>query len=167
MGIYILKTYWWAVALMLIYLGVMQSSGWNVPVFGVNGVLSSIVNPHKVILRLAQHQNLFRGHWWQLRHAGVPWRTYLPLETDVQEVQDVAQLSRQTKACWCPFCRRAQRRGAGGHRGIAKGVFKFTTWAAGTRNAKGEWEGWQLSNWKAVKMNGEIRLRRKSILIQR
>lgn len=146
---------------MLIYLGVMQSSGWNVPVFGVNGVLSSIAgSSNKVILYASPTtKTYFAGIGGNYDTLLVPWRTYFAnRKLHVQEVQDVAQLSRESEGVLVLPSAVAlsgeERAAIAAFR--AKGGAILTTWAAGTRNAKGEWEGWQFLAQLGVKMEGEI-----------
>lgn len=146
---------------VLIYLGVMQSIGWRVPTFGVNGALSYLApSGNSVILYASPNtKTYFAGIGGNYEMLLTPWRNYfLNRKLDFKEIQDVSQLSKQKEGVLILPAAVAlsdeERAAILSFR--SKGGAILTTWATGSRNGKGGWEGWQFLESLGAKMLGEI-----------
>lgn len=146
---------------IMIYISLMEFSGWNVPVFGANSVWASVAGTsNNIILYTApSSKTYFSAIGGNYETLLLPWRTYFEnRKLRFQEVQEVnrihslksgvlilpsaAALSNEERTEILAFHDR--------------GGSVLTTWATGTRNGKGDWEGWQFLAALGVKMNGEI-----------
>ena len=77
----------------LIYLGVMQTIGWRVPVLGVNGAMTYAPAAGNTVILYASSstKNFFAGIGGNYETLLVPWRNYfLNRKLDFKEIQDVA-----------------------------------------------------------------------------
>jgi hypothetical protein len=162
MGIYIPLLIIMGLAVpMLIYLGVMQATGWTPPVLGSNGALSSIAGTSsRISLYVSPStKTYFTGIGGNYDTLLVPWRAYFSnRKLDFSEIQELAQLRKQKEGIL--ILPSAVALSAEERASIAEfrshGGAILTTWATGSRNGKGEWEGWQFLEQLGVKMTGEI-----------
>ncbi|MBU4080033.1 MAG: polysaccharide deacetylase family protein [Gammaproteobacteria bacterium] len=146
---------------VVIYLAVMQSIGWRTPVLGVKGGLSYAAPAGKsLFLYTSPHTTTYlAGIGGNYETLLLPWRNYFTnRKLDFTEIQDAAELgklkqgvlvlpsalslSEEERAEILAF----QSRGGG----------VLSTWATGTRNSKGDWEGWQFLERLGARMLGEI-----------
>ena len=146
---------------VLIYLAVMQSIGWRSPVLGAQGAISYVASGRGDILFYASPNttDYLAGIGGNYETLLVPWRTYfLDRKLDVKEIQDASQLRSYSKGVLVLPSAVAlsveERTEILAFR--AKGGAILTTWATGTRNGKGDWEGWQFLEKLGAKVLGEI-----------
>lgn len=145
----------------LIYVAVMQLLGWRTPVLGMNGAMAYVAPAgSNVILYAAPNTKTYLtsigGNYETLL---VPWRNYfLDRKIQFKEIQSASQLQKYSQgvlilpsAVALDDEERAQILTF-----RAKGGAILSTWATGTRNGKGDWEGWQFLEKLGVKMLGEI-----------
>lgn len=146
---------------VLVYLAVMQAMGWRTPVLGANGAISYVTQGGSNVLLYASPNTraYLAGIGGNYETLLVPWRSYfLDRKLEVKEIVDASQL-------------RVQKRGVlvlpsavslSDEERVeimafqAKGGAILSTWATGTRNAKGDWEGWQFLENLGAKVLGEI-----------
>lgn len=145
----------------LIYLGVMQAIGWRTPVLGINGALSYMSSPgSKVILYASPNtKTYFAGIGGKYEVLLVPWRNYFSERgLGFKEIQDIAQLRefKQGVLILPSAVALSEQERAEILAFRAKGGAILVTWATGTRNDKGDWEGWQFLEKLGAKMLGEI-----------
>lgn len=145
----------------LIYVAVMQLIGWRTPVLGMNGAMSYVAPAgSNVILYAAPNTKTYLasigGNYETLL---VPWRNYfLDRKIQFEEIQNASQLQKYNQgvlilpsAVALDDEERAQVQAF-----RAKGGAILSTWATGTRNGKGDWEGWQFLENLGARMLGEI-----------
>jgi peptidoglycan/xylan/chitin deacetylase (PgdA/CDA1 family) len=145
----------------LVYLAIMQSLGWRVPVVGANGVISEMAPVgNTVILYAASNTkayfNKIGGNYDVLL---TPWRNYFGTrKLDFKEFQDADQLRKQkTGVLILPSAISLsddERNEIAAFR--ARGGAVLATWATGTRNGKGDWDGWQFLDSLGAKYIGEV-----------
>ena len=145
----------------VIYLAVMQLLGWRTPVIGVNGGLTYMASAGKsVILYTSPNTKKYlAGIGGNYETLLVPWRTYfLSRKLDVTEIQDAAQLSKLKQAVLVlpSALSLSEEERAAILAFRSRGGAILATWATGTRNAKGDWEGWQFLEGLGAKVLGEI-----------
>lgn len=145
----------------VIYLAVMQSLGWRAPLITMNGVMSFVVPSSKGVILYASSstKTYFSGAGGNYDTLLVPWRNYfsnrklsykeIRTATDLRGYKEgvlilpsAVALSDEERAEILSF--------------RSKGGSILATWAAGTRNEKGEWAGWQFLDTLGVKAVGEI-----------
>ncbi len=146
---------------LLIYLGVMQAIGWRTPVLGINGALSYMSSPGSNVTLYASPntKTYFTGIGGKYDVLLTPWRNYFAEQglgfkeiEDIAKLRDIKQgvlilpsavaLSEQERTELLTF--------------RSKGGAILATWATGTRNEKGDWEGWQFLEKLGAKMLGEF-----------
>jgi peptidoglycan/xylan/chitin deacetylase (PgdA/CDA1 family) len=145
----------------LVYLAIMQSLGWRVPVMGANAAISDVAPLGNTVILYAPsstktYLNTIGGNYDVLV---TPWRNYFTTrKLDFQEVQDASQLrKKKTGVLILPSAvslNEEERNEIAAFR--ARGGAVLATWATGTRNGKGDWEGWQFLDTLGVKYLGEI-----------
>ena len=146
---------------IMVYLGVMESSGWNLPVMGSNAIFSEVTQTSKgvTLYTSPSTKNYFAGIGGNYDTLVVPWRHYFSnRKLAFNEEQDVAQLRKLKDGVLIlpstVSLSEEERLAIASFR--ARGGSILTTWATGTRNGKGDWEGWQFLDALGVKMTGEI-----------
>lgn len=145
----------------LIYLAVMQSIGWRSPVLGVNGALSYVASTGNSIILYASPntKTYFSGIGGNYEMLLVPWRNYfLDRKLGFKEIQDVSQLRKYKEGVLIlpSAVSLSDEERAEILTFRSKGGAILATWATGTRNGKGDWEGWQFLENLGAKMLGEI-----------
>lgn len=145
----------------LIYLAIMQSLGWGAPLLGVNGVLSYMapVGNSVVIYAAPSTKTYFSGIGGNYDVLLNPWRNYfLNRKLDFKEYQDVSQLRKLKNGVLilpsAVSLSEEERTEIMAFR--SRGGAILSTWATGTRNGKGDWEGWQFLESLGVKHLGQI-----------
>lgn len=145
----------------MIYLAVMQSIGWRTPVLGANGALSYVASAgNSVILYASPNTKTYlAGIGGKYEVLLVPWRNYFSSRSlDFKEIQDISQLRKYKEGVLIlpsAVALSAEER-AEIFAFRSKGGAILTTWATGTRNGRGDWEGWQFLENLGAKMLGEI-----------
>jgi peptidoglycan/xylan/chitin deacetylase (PgdA/CDA1 family) len=145
----------------LVYLAIMQTLGWRTPVLGVNGGFSDVLPAGNTIILYAapSTKTYFAGIGGNYDVLLTPWRDYfLNRKRDFKELQDVSQLREQKNGVLILPSAVAlsddERNEMAAFR--ARGGAILATWATGTRNDKGAWEGWQFLDTLGVKYLGEV-----------
>jgi peptidoglycan/xylan/chitin deacetylase (PgdA/CDA1 family) len=145
----------------LVYLAIMQSLGWQVPVLGANGAFSDAAPAGNTIILYAtpSTKNYFAGIGGNYDVLLTPWRNYfLNRKLDFKEFQDISQLRKQKNGVLilpsAVALNEAERAEMAAFRD--RGGAILATWATGTRNGKGDWEGWQFLDALGVKYLGEV-----------
>ncbi|QDL53084.1 polysaccharide deacetylase family protein [Rhodoferax aquaticus] len=145
----------------LIYLTVMQIMGWRTPSFGIQGALSYIASSSDTVVLYTSPntKTYFDGIGGKYEVLVVPWRNYFAAhKVDFKEVSDAAQLRKQKEGVL--ILPSALSLGPDERAEIAafrlRGGAVLATWATGTRNSRGEWEGWAFMESLGAKATGEI-----------
>lgn len=146
---------------LLVYVAVMQLMGWRTPMLGAHGAISYVSSGGSNVLLYASPNTRaylasIGGNYEVLL---VPWRSYfLDRKLGVKEIADASQLRSYSKGVLvlpsAVSLSAEERAEILAFR--AKGGAILTTWATGTRNAKGDWEGWQFLEKLGAKVLGEI-----------
>ncbi len=146
---------------MIIYVGFMQRLGWTVPVIGVNGGPSYMTHSSSTVILYtsASSKTYFAGLGGNYDVLLAPWRNYfLSRKVDFKEIQSVSQLRReQSGVLVLPSAvalsdeERAELLAF-----RSKGGAILCTWATGTRDGKGGWQGWQFLQNLGARVIGEI-----------
>lgn len=146
---------------ILVFLGVMQSTGWSLPQLGANAAFSSVTGTsNRVILYASPSSKTFfssiGGNYDTLL---TPWRLYFASrKLDFKELNEVSQLRKLKEGVLILPSAVAlsadERVAIAAFR--ANGGSLLTTWATGSRNGRGDWEGWQFLGDLGVKMTGEL-----------
>ncbi len=146
---------------VMIYLLVMKSIGWQLSTFDANGVLaySAQTRENVTLYASSNTDTYFKGIGGNYEVLLTPWRGYFSnRKLNFKEVRDVSGLSKQKAGVLilpsALSLSAEERAEIQAYR--AKGGSVLSTWATGTRNSKGEWEGWQLLESMGVKVLGEI-----------
>ncbi len=146
---------------ILVYLGIMQTLGWRAPVVGSNGALSYMPSANSnVILYASPHTKAYlQGIGGNYEVLLEPWRNYFSQRKfNFKEIQDETQL-RKYKA-GVLILPSSVALSASERNEImafhASGGSILTTWATGTRNGAGEWEGWKFLEYLGTRMQGEL-----------
>ena len=146
---------------VVVYLAAMKSIGWQVSAFDANGLLTyaAPMQGNVTLYASSNTETYFKGIGGNYETLLVPWRNYFSnRKLDFKEIKNVAELRKQkTGVLILPSAlslSAEERTEIQAYRD--KGGSILSTWATGTRNGKGEWEGWQLLESMGVKMLGEI-----------
>ena len=146
---------------VVIYLAAMKTIGWQVSAFDANGLLTyaAPMQGNVTLYASSNTETYFKGIGGNYETLLVPWRNYFSnRKLDFKEIKNVAELRKQkTGVLILPSAlslSAEERTEIQAYRD--KGGSILSTWATGTRNGKGEWEGWQLLESMGVKMLGEI-----------
>jgi peptidoglycan/xylan/chitin deacetylase (PgdA/CDA1 family) len=146
---------------IIVYVGLMQFSGWSAPMVGVNAAFSSVTGASSRILLYASPgtKSYFAGIGGNYDTLLVPWRSYFSTRkwsvTEIEETKPLQSLKDGVLILPSAVSLNADERSdilAFRDRGGSI----LTTWATGSRNANGTWEGWQFLDALGVKMVGEI-----------
>jgi len=146
---------------MVIYLLFMKSMGWNSPVLGVSGALS-LASPSSSTLLLYTSSNsktYFAGIGGNYDVLLGPWRNYfVSRKLEFKEVANAAQL-RQEKSGVLILPSAVALSDEERFEIMAfrsKGGAILSTWATGTRDGNGTWQGWQFLERLGNRVIGEI-----------
>lgn len=147
---------------VMIYLALMQSQGWRMPVLGLHGALGFMSpSSQEVYLYDAPHTRSFlTGHGGSYDVLFNPWRDYFKdRKRTVREIQSVEQLGKLEGGVL--ILASAVALGDAERAAILafrdRGGAVLSTWATGTRNENGDWAGWQFLQDLGVRVSGEIR----------
>jgi len=146
---------------VLVYLALMLTLGWRIPVFGVNGVISYMApaNQHVVLYASANTKNYLTNIGGNYETLLVPWRSYFAdRKLAFNEIADVTQLSKQKEGVLIlpSVLSLSNEERAEILSFRARGGAILSTWATGSRNEKGDWQGWSFLATLGVQMLGEI-----------
>lgn len=146
---------------VFIYAIMMATLGWPSPVVGLRAVITYISPSNTQVILYASPvtQTYFAKIGGKYETLLVPWRKYfLNRKSDVKEFNDIAQLRKFNHGVLIlpstVAINEAERAEIEAFR--TRGGALLTTWATGTRNGAGDWEGWQFLESLGVKMIGEI-----------
>lgn len=146
---------------MLIYLGVMQSLGWRVPVVSLNGGVTSVASvSNSVILYNSPSTEVFiKSIGGNYENLLAPWRAYFTSRREsFREIKDATQLAEITSGVLIlPSAVALNDRERSEILAFrARGGSILNTWATGARKGNGEWEGWGFLKSLGIEMLGEI-----------
>lgn len=145
----------------LVYLSLMQTLGWNVPVITMNGVVVFPPGGSKKLLLYASPAS--KAYFTQIggnyETLLVPWRNYFSnRKLGYQELQSPAQLQDYKNGVLILPSAAAltdeERAEVQSFR--SRGGAVLATWATGSRNGKGEWAGWEFLESMGTRVVGEI-----------
>lgn len=146
---------------VMIYLAVMQSLGWRMPIIGANGGLSYVAGSSNQVALYASPSTkaFFTTIGGNYEFLLAPWRDYFAdRKLRYKEIADPEQLKRMDEGVLILPSAVAlspeERAEIVAFR--ARGGAVLSTWATGTRNAKGEWEGWAFTEQLGAKVLGEL-----------
>lgn len=147
---------------IMIYLAVMQTQGWNMPVLGLHGLVGGVASGSQdlYLYDASATRSYLGSHGGNGDFLLNPWRDYFSdRKLKVSELQSAAQIKKLDDGVL--ILPSAVALSADERREIlafrARGGAVLSTWATGTRNDKGDWEGWQFLQELGVKVTGEIR----------
>lgn len=146
---------------MVVYLGIMQTLGWRPPAVGADGAFAYLAASNgDVILYVSPHtRTYFKGIGGNYDVLLEPWQNYFTQrKIKFRNVQDEGQLGKyQSGVLILPssVALSASERSAimAFH---AAGGSILTTWATGTRNGTGDWEGWSFLEGLGTQVLGEL-----------
>lgn len=146
---------------VLVYVTLMQSLGWRVPVITMHGAFGFSPSASKNVMLYASpaskaYYTQIGGNYEMLLS---PWRNYFAnRKLDYKELKEPAQLRDYRGGVLVVPSALAlsdeERAEIQSFR--SRGGALLATWASGSRNGKGEWAGWQFLESLGVKMVGEI-----------
>lgn len=146
---------------IMIYLLAMKTLGWQVSKIDANGVLSYAAPTREniTLYRSSNTEAYFKGIGGNYEVLLLPWRNYFSnRKVTFNEIKNAAELGKQKAGVLilpsALSLSPEERTEIQAYR--TKGGSILSTWATGTRNGKGEWEGWQLLESMGVKVLGEI-----------
>lgn len=146
---------------ILVFLGIMQALGWRAPVLGFDGALSYLASSNGTVIVYAspQTKTYFQGIGGNYEVLLEPWRNYFSQRKfDFKEIQDAAALRKYKDGIL--ILPSAVALDASERTEImafhAGGGAILTTWATGTRNGTGGWEGWKFLADLGANMQGEM-----------
>ena len=146
---------------VLIYLLAMKSLGWQLSTLDAIGALTYAAPTRENVTLYASSntETYLKSIGGNYETLLVPWRGYFSTrKLDFNEIRNAAELSKQKAGVLIlPSALSLgpeERIEIQAYR--AKGGAVLSTWATGTRNGKGEWEGWQFLESMGVKMIGEL-----------
>lgn len=146
---------------VMIYVAVMQTLGWRMPIIGANGVFSYIAGSTSQVALYASPatKTYFTSIGGNYEFLLSPWRDYFAdRKLRVKEITGPDQLKRMDEGVLVLPSAVAlsveERTEISAFR--ARGGAVLSTWASGTRNAKGEWEGWAFTEQLGAKVLGEL-----------
>ena len=145
----------------MIYMEVMKSMGWRMPSIGAHGVLTYVAsNSNNVVLYASLNsRTYFTGIGANYDLLLGPWRDYFAnRKTKFKEISEPGQIKKLDDGVLIipsAVALNAEER-AEIQAFRARGGAVLSTWATGTRNAKGEWEGWQFLETMGGKVLGEV-----------
>ncbi|MFM1980248.1 MAG: hypothetical protein RLZ68_1513 [Pseudomonadota bacterium] len=146
---------------IVIYLVVMQSLGWRMPTMGTNGLFTYVAgSSNQVMLYASPNTKTFLtsiGGNYDVLLA--PWRDYFAdRKLRFKEITDPDQLKRLNEGVLIVPSAVAltseEKAEILAFRTRGGGV--LSTWATGTRTAKGEWAGWGFAEQLGAKVVGEL-----------
>ncbi len=146
---------------MLIYLLFMKSMGWNLPLLGVQGAFSyASPTGSSVTLYASSNTKTYLasiGGNYEVLLA--PWRTYFAnRRLEFNEAHTASQLRKLKNGILVlPSAVSLSDEERGEIMAFrSKGGAILATWATGTRNGRGDWQGWQLLDNLGAKVVGEM-----------
>lgn len=146
---------------IIVYVSLMQSTGWGSPLLGANSLLSSVKGSSNNVVLYGSpgSKSYFNSIGGNYETLLVPWRAYFSSRKfDFEEIQDIKALANMKDGVLVlasAVSLDAQERAEiSAFRG--RGGSILTTWATGTRSGRGQWEGWQFLESLGVKMLGEM-----------
>ena len=146
---------------IFIYTIMMNAMGWPSPLVGMRGVVTyfSPTSTNVILYTSPSTRAYFSKIGGNYDVLLTPWREYfLNRKREVAEITDLSKLSRFSNGVLILPSTLAM--GVGERAEIAsfrrRGGSVLSTWATGTRNGNGDWEGWQFIESLGVKMLGEV-----------
>ena len=146
---------------IMTYVGFMERLGWAVPVFGIDGAPRSVAQSSDRVILYASSSSktYFAGLGGNYEVLLAPWRNYFQSrKVDFREIQSASQLRKEQSGVL--ILPSAVALGDDERVEIlafrAKGGAILCTWATGTRNGNGDWQGWQFLQNLGARVIGEI-----------
>ncbi len=161
-GLYLpLITIFCITAPMIAYMLFMQQLGLTVPVFGIDGAPRSVAQSSDRVILYASSSSktYFAGLGGNYEVLLAPWRNYFQSrKVDFREIQSASQLRKEQSGVL--ILPSAVALGDDERVEIlafrAKGGAILCSWATGTRNGNGDWQGWQFLENLGARVIGEI-----------
>ena len=146
---------------IMTYVGFMERLGWAVPVFGIDGAPRSVAQSSDRVILYASSSSktYFAGLGGNYEVLLAPWRNYFQSrKVKFLEIQSASQLRKEQSGVL--ILPSAVALGDDERVEIlafrAKGGAILCTWATGTRNGNGDWQGWQFLQNLGARVIGEI-----------
>ena len=146
---------------MMTYIGFMGRLGWAVPTFGIGGAPSYVAQSSDRVILYASSSSktYFAGLGGNYEVLLAPWRNYFQSrKVDFREIQSASQLHREQSGVL--ILPSAVSLGDDERAEIlafrAKGGAILCSWATGTRDGNGGWQGWQFLENLGARVIGEI-----------
>lgn len=146
---------------IVVYLLFMKSMGWNLPALGVSGAPSfgSAASSELILYSSSNTKTYFASIGGNYEVLLNPWRGYFNVhKLKFTEVQTPAQLRKfkggilvLPSAVSLSDEERVEILGFRSNGGAV-----LVTWATGSRNGKGDWQGWQFLSSLGFKVTGEV-----------
>ena len=146
---------------MVFYLLFMQSIGWNLPVIGVGGAVSYMNSSSSTVLLYtsSNSKTYFAGIGGNYDVLLGPWRNYfVSRKLAFKEVPNAGQLSKEKNGVLVlpSAVSLSDEERFEIMKFRAKGGAILSTWATGTRDGTGGWQGWQFLERLGVRVIGQI-----------
>jgi peptidoglycan/xylan/chitin deacetylase (PgdA/CDA1 family) len=146
---------------LLIYTIMMEALGWPSPLVGLRGVVAYFAptSTRVVLYSSPTTRSYFSKIGGNYDTLLTPWKLYFQSRNrEVTEIDDISKLRGLSNGVL--ILPSTVAIGEGERAEIAafrkRGGSVLTTWAAGTRNGNGDWEGWQFLETLGVKTVGEV-----------
>ena len=145
---------------ILIYLTMMNEYGWRMPMLGANGVVGFRTSDGPVMLYASpQTRSFLAANGGNYEVLLTPWRDYFSdRKRRYKEINDLGVLrSLNSGVLILPSAvvlGAEERQAIQGFR--SRGGAVLATWATGSRNGKGDWEGWQFLESLGARVVGEL-----------
>lgn len=144
-----------------LYLVMMDRLGWPSPLVGLRGVVAyfSPTSTNVLLYTSPSTQAYFEKIGGKYEVLLTPWRGYFSnRKSDFTEINDITKLGKFNNGVLilpsAVAINDLERREITAFR--LRGGSVLTTWATGTRNGGGEWQGWQFLETLGVNVLGEI-----------
>jgi peptidoglycan/xylan/chitin deacetylase (PgdA/CDA1 family) len=145
----------------LIYLTLMQTLGWQVPTFGMNGLIPVSASGSQSMALYAPQttKEYFSRIGGNYETLVTPWRHYFAnRKTSFKELRDATQIRDLKEGVLilpsAVALNDEERKEISSFQ--SRGGAILATWATGARNGKGDWEGWQFLEALGARVVGEI-----------
>jgi peptidoglycan/xylan/chitin deacetylase (PgdA/CDA1 family) len=161
-GMYLPALFIMGVALAILgYLLAMQTLGWKMPVVGGAPAKSSVVQTSVALYISPNSRAHFAKIGGNYDNLIIQWRRYFEArKQSIKEVTEVAALAdvRDGVLVLPSALALSEEERSQVMRFYADGGGVLSTWATGSRNGNGDWQGWEFLEGLGAKVTGEIEL---------
>ncbi len=146
---------------VLVYVALMQTLGWRNPVFGAQGVIGFMppTSQNVTLYASVSTRNYLAGIGGNYDTLLGAWRGYFAdRKLGFNEIDTLTQLRKQKEGVLIlpSVLSLSTEERAAIMSFRARGGAILSTWATGTRDDKGAWQGWTFLDTLGIKMRGEI-----------